>query len=991
MTVRAYAGRCPALGIAALRGSTPTRIGASLLVVAVAIGLAASSIVWLGAATRAFGAQSSGQLGVSHRKAKKKKKPAPCIPAKRRHVKKKTGVHVSTRRKPTKKKLKKCPVKHKPVKKVVPPVVVPQSVAPPTPVVALVSSPVSGGVIPPTESPLAAPTNTTLPSVTGAVGVGDTLTADAGGWTGSPTGYAYQWQECDAKGEDCAGIDEATSSTYKLVAGDVGHTLRVVVTASNAGGSSSAPSAATVLVAASPPPAPKNATLPTISGSAVEGETLSAAHGGWTGSPTGYVYQWEDCSSAGASCVYVGGATGTTYRLVAGDVGHTLRVVVTASNAGGSSSASSAATAVVVASPPPAPTNTTLPTVSGSTVEGETLSAGHGKWTGSPTGYAYQWEDCSSAGVGCVDVGGATGTTHKLVAGDVGHTLRVVVTASNAGGSTPIPSAATAVVTAAQKQETPSDLTPPSIGGSDDVGQSLTANHGTWTEDPTSYSYQWEDCDTSGSSCTEIDGATGSSYVLVHADLGHTLRVAVRASNGSQSAPTESAATGTVEEEAVADCGKTLNASETASAIAGKIEDAKGGETLCFESGRYGQEIKVGKGSAGRSSYATLRPAAGAAPELLSLSLEGAEYLRLEKLRFVGRSVTVKQGSETGKMQEGGNVQMFGARHIEALEDSFEDGENGATLRFEYNGGKEIPTEYVTFEKDYMYNMEFGEVKDESSGEEAPWGCGTGLYRGEDIIMPDANHVTIKHNTFFLTVGHFIQGGENVSIENNLFEGYQIYECQHVNVWQLFSGSENDTFSNNIIVGKGNNESGLGPFGNGSEYAAGDGFIVENGPGSAECATKYKNIVSTNNLWIDGGSAQAYETFTIAGETITDNTVVGSQTSYVVEELQGAGCGHPTNLTFERNIGTEASPGEHVFSVDGDGSGFKCNQNVSSDGTAASCGKEFKSRWTPEWETTAWNPIKETEEGDHFPKPPAGYYIPKGLPFQAGYKGGGGP
>jgi len=299
----------------------------------------------------------------------------------------------------------------------------------------------------------------------------------------------------------------------------------------------------------------------------------------------------------------------------------------------------------------------------------------------------------------------------------------------------------------------------------------------------------------------------------------------------------------------------------------------------------------------------------------------------------------------------------------------------------------------VTFEKDYMFNMEFGEVKNEASEEEAPWGCGTGTYRGEDIIMPDADHVAIRHSTFFRTVGHFIQGGSNVAIENDLFEGYQIYGCQHVNVWQLFSGSENDTFSNNIVYGKGDRESGLGPFGHGSEYAAGDGFIVENGPGSANCAVTYRHVSAVNDLWVDGGSAQAYETFTVAGETIAQNTVVGSQDSYVVEELKEAACGPPTQLTFERNIGVEATPGEHAFFVDGHGSGFKCARNVSADGTAGSlagCSEE-KDDWRPSWQTTTWNPIAETEAGDHFPKPPAGYYQPKGLAFAAGYEGGGGP
>ena len=49
-------------------------------------------------------------------------------------------------------------------------------------------------------------------------------------------------------------------------------------------------------------------------------------------------------------------------------------------------------------------------------------------------------------------MGGATSSSYKLAAGDVGHTMRVVVTATNAGGSTPASSAATGVVAAAAEE-----------------------------------------------------------------------------------------------------------------------------------------------------------------------------------------------------------------------------------------------------------------------------------------------------------------------------------------------------------------------------------------------------------------------------------------------------------------------------------------------------------------------------------------------------------
>jgi hypothetical protein len=98
----------------------------------------------------------------------------------------------------------------------------------------------------------------------------------------------------------------------------------------------------------SPPPPPVNTGAPAITGSATEGGTLSASTGNWTNAPTGYAYQWQRCTAAGASCTGVGGETGSTYLAGSADVGSTVRVLVSAANAGGSSSATSSAVGPVV-------------------------------------------------------------------------------------------------------------------------------------------------------------------------------------------------------------------------------------------------------------------------------------------------------------------------------------------------------------------------------------------------------------------------------------------------------------------------------------------------------------------------------------------------------------------------------------------------------------------------------------------------------------------
>jgi hypothetical protein len=96
--------------------------------------------------------------------------------------------------------------------------------------------------------------------------------------------------------------------------------------------------------------APVNTAPPTISGSAVQGQTLTASPGTWSGTPAPtFTYQWQRCDSGGGNCVAILGATSPTYMLGVSDVGSTIRVVVTGTNSVGSAAASSAATAVVVA------------------------------------------------------------------------------------------------------------------------------------------------------------------------------------------------------------------------------------------------------------------------------------------------------------------------------------------------------------------------------------------------------------------------------------------------------------------------------------------------------------------------------------------------------------------------------------------------------------------------------------------------------------------
>lgn len=84
----------------------------------------------------------------------------------------------------------------------------------------------------------------------------------------------------------------------------------------------------------------------------IAGDTLSATPGTWSGAPSSYSFQWQDCFSG--TCTDISGATLATYTLGASDVGNTVDVVVTAGNNQGSASATSSQTNVVQPATPPA-------------------------------------------------------------------------------------------------------------------------------------------------------------------------------------------------------------------------------------------------------------------------------------------------------------------------------------------------------------------------------------------------------------------------------------------------------------------------------------------------------------------------------------------------------------------------------------------------------------------------------------------------------------
>lgn len=218
-----------------------------------------------------------------------------------------------------------------------------------------------------TAAPAVEPRPTAEPTITGTTRVGEVLRTTRGSWTGTqPITYQFRWFRCEGAGapdaSNCRRITNASNATYTLRQADAGFRIRSQVVATNADGSATSTSNPTRVIQSA---RPTNTTEPSISGTAVVGNRLTANRGEWVGdTPITYSFQWLRCNASGAECGEISGATDNTYVLVAADQSRTVRVRVTARNDAGRRSAISNPTAQVRGAAQPPPPSGSLPAAS---------------------------------------------------------------------------------------------------------------------------------------------------------------------------------------------------------------------------------------------------------------------------------------------------------------------------------------------------------------------------------------------------------------------------------------------------------------------------------------------------------------------------------------------------------------------------------------------------------------------------------------------------
>lgn len=413
------------------------------------------------------------------------------------------------------------------------------------------------------------PINVDPPTVAGTSELGDTWSVGTGSWF-SISSVAVAWLRCNAPiienystvPAGCVAIPGANGAEYTSTYADGGKYLTAQVAGINPAGATLVGATnelqleSAVAVTFTTPP-----TVERYSG------TWYASHGEFaTARPyvSSLAYAWLRCAnpiaapfvSIPAGCTAIPGARDYSYVATAADVGKYLTAQVAASNGGPTVIMGAASTTPV---PSLLPSNTSAPTVSGSTTVGSTWTLNPGTWTGSPT-FVQAWLRCLSpvtttftaVPAGCTAISGARSTAYVTTSADAGMYLTAQVGAVNAHGTTLSGAVSTTPMTGPPPATPPVNTVAPSVSGTTTVGSTWTLNTGTWTGSPTPTIVQaWLRCTASvpatwtviPAGCVAISGARGLTYVTTSADAGKYLTAQVAGINSQGTTFTGAAST----------------------------------------------------------------------------------------------------------------------------------------------------------------------------------------------------------------------------------------------------------------------------------------------------------------------------------------------------------------------------------------------------------------------------------------------------------------
>jgi hypothetical protein len=353
-----------------------------------------------------------------------------------------------------------------------------------------------------------------LPSIdtTTDLTVGDTLTAQNGDWTPTPSEFYYRWFR------DGVPIFGATAQTYTITPGDVGHQLAVGLYVSDPdsllsfdfGSSPDYLTPQTDVVQPALIQSPLSP--PSITGTPEVGHTLTGTPGTWADPRLTFSYQWVRVVGTDVPTFTTVG-TGTTYKPTTADTAAqtSLQFEVTASRLGYQSVSTFASSGLKIKLG-------ALKYVKGAkfthTVSTNTyVVSSAGTWTPSGASFNFSWDVHNPSDDSTI----TPSDTDISLAAPLGDRVDLEITAQKAGYND-----VTVVIPVQRGPEVESSGTP-SVAGTEQLGFPQYADTGGMTTTPSdaTFSYQWY----RGSS--KISGATNVVYTPTTSDVGKSLSVRV--------------------------------------------------------------------------------------------------------------------------------------------------------------------------------------------------------------------------------------------------------------------------------------------------------------------------------------------------------------------------------------------------------------------------------------------------------------------------------
>jgi Bacterial TSP3 repeat len=447
--------------------------------------------------------------------------------------------------------------------------------------------------------------------------------------------------------------------------------------------------------------------------------------------------------------------------------------------------------------------------------------------------------------------------------------------------------------------EVPPDTTPPNtsiISSPPSTTASTSARFGfSSSESGSSFQCSLDSAPSSGCSSLKSYSALG---------LGpHTFSVAATDAAGNTDPSPATSSWTVTEPEAPVECTTTLSAGANLSEA---VANAAGGTAICLSTGTYSVNVT----DADKASMVTIKPAAGAAPSLSYSLLDQATNLRFQELKFTGGIEVLGPASKLQLV----NNEFVGPFGIHA---------NGQ----QQSNHTEVTD--VRIDGNYLHDLDY-------TGDQ-------GTANGYGITGSNGvSRFTITNNTIKSPASDYIQSASPIDwvVDHNTFLGPSLLgdHEDHQDLWQIFGGGEDITFTNNVARNTETQES----------------LLFQEGA--------FRNVDIENNLFDHDSRGYTCQIYQSTGLIFRDNTIVGSHWGCLFRDLATSAPG--SGYEVDHNVFAETEASVDVSEEGRAGDWGTYDYNVSTDNSAE--GLHSVRNWSPSWSDTT-------------------NYSPLGLPFAAGF------